>query len=505
MKKICAIYTRKSTDERLDMEFNTLDAQRESCEAYITSQKSEGWMASKEKYDDGGFSGGSLERPALKRLLDDIRAGKVHIVVVYKIDRLTRSLMDFAKLVQVFDEYGTTFVSVTQSFNTTTSMGRLTLNVLLSFAQFEREVSGERIRDKIAASKARGMWMGGVPPVGYKIEHRQLVVNPDETKLARHVFDRYLMLGNVRSLKEELDRKGIKSPKRKSLTGKPYGGSSFSRGALYWILKNPAYIGRISHKGKIYQGLHEGIIPFDIWERVQLKLKEQTVERTKQTKRRFMLQGLVYDIEGTLYGPVFTSRHDRQYCYYVSQNIKQDRDHPNNIMARLPGHDLETTIEKALRQEIRRLTAEEEGPVLEHILEHHENIPAHDLVRTCVERISIGLNQMAIRIKTAGFPKLAEKYLSVNVEAHDENFEITVSFKVGKAKKGAIVIRPEGSKDIFDLQPAELKKLIQGVIWREEHFTGKTLTEIARREGCSDAHIGKCIMYSLNQFDSAHK
>ena len=244
---------------------------------YITSQKSDGWVASKEKYDDGGFSGGSLERPALKRLLDDIKAGKVHIVVVYKIDRLTRSLMDFAKLVQVFDEYGTTFVSVTQSFNTTTSMGRLTLNVLLSFAQFEREVSGERIRDKIAASKARGMWMGGVPPIGYKIEHRQLVVNPDEVKLARHIFDRYLALGNVRSLKAELDREGIKSPKRKSLTGKTYGGSSLSRGALYWVLKNPAYIGKISHKGKIHEGLHEGIIPLDTWERVQIKLKEQTV------------------------------------------------------------------------------------------------------------------------------------------------------------------------------------------------------------------------------------
>jgi site-specific DNA recombinase len=175
MKKICAIYTRKSTDERLDMEFNTLDAQREGCEAYILSQKSEGWIASKDKYDDGGFSGGSLERPALNRLLDDIRAGKVHIIVVYKIDRLTRSLMDFAKLVQVFDEYGVTFVSITQSFNTTTSMGRLTLNVLLSFAQFEREVAGERIRDKIAASKQKGMWMGGVAPVGYKIESRQLI------------------------------------------------------------------------------------------------------------------------------------------------------------------------------------------------------------------------------------------------------------------------------------------------------------------------------------------
>jgi site-specific DNA recombinase len=498
MKKICAIYTRKSTDERLDMEFNTLDAQRESCEAYITSQKSEGWVASKEKYDDGGFSGGSLERPALKRLLDDICTGKVHIIVVYKIDRLTRSLMDFAKLVQVFDEYGTTFVSVTQSFNTTTSMGRLTLNVLLSFAQFEREVSGERIRDKIAASKARGMWMGGVPPVGYKIEHRQLVVNKDEIKLARHIFNRYLALGNVRFLKAELDREGIKSPKRKTLTGKPYGGSSFSRGALYWVLKNPAYIGKISHKGKIHQGLHEGIIPFDTWEPVQKKLEEQTVARTEVTKRRHMLQGVIYDSEGTVYSPTFTKRHDRQYCYYISRSFADNKNHPDGIMARLPAHETEAVIEKAVRDQIKNFCAGAEDRTFKYILEHHENIPAYDLVRTCVGRITVSPDLLTIHIKPEGFRKLVDKHLKVCISGIIDDMQITVPFKVGKAKKGAIVIRPEGSKDMFALPPAELKKLIQGVVWREEHFAGKTLTEMAHREGCSDAHIGKCIMTSFD-------
>ncbi len=201
--KNCAIYCRKSSEEGLDMDFNSLDAQRESCEAYIISQKSEGWITSSEKYDDGGFSGGSLKRPALSKLLDDIREGKIQTVVVYKIDRLTRSLMDFSKLVEVFDEYGVTFVSITQSFNTTTSMGRLTLNVLLSFAQFEREVAGERIRDKIAASKAKGMWMGGSPPVGYRIENRQLIINHEEVKTVQRIFNRYLSLGSVRALKEE--------------------------------------------------------------------------------------------------------------------------------------------------------------------------------------------------------------------------------------------------------------------------------------------------------------
>ncbi len=493
MKKICAIYTRKSTDERLDMEFNTLDAQRESCEAYITSQKSEGWVVSKDKYDDGGFSGGSLERPALNRLLDDIRAGKIHIIVVYKIDRLTRSLMDFSKLVQVFDEYGVTFVSVTQSFNTTTSMGRLTLNVLLSFAQFEREVSGERIRDKIAASKARGMWMGGVSPVGYKIEHRQLVVNNDEIKLARYIFDRYLALGNVRSLKEELDRKGIKSPKRKSLTGKPYGGSGFSRGALYWILKNPAYIGKISHKGKIHQGLHKGIIEPDIWERTQLKLKEQTVIRTKQIKRRCMLQGLLYDLEGTIYTPVFASRHGRQYCYYISQNLSQNRSHPHGIMARLPGHEIEAIVEKTIRKGIVKLCGEEEGPVLDHVLKYQDTIPANDLVRTCIGRITVGLNQLIIQVKPLDFKKLIERHLKVNVAGLDTTFDVVVPFLVGKARRGALVIEPEGQKDMFDLPPEKLKKLVQGVVWRDEHFDGMALKDIARREKCSEAYVSTAI------------
>lgn len=504
MKKICAIYTRKSTDERLDMEFNTLDAQRESCAAYITSQKSEGWLASKEKYDDGGFSGGSLERPALKRLLDDIKAGKVHIVVVYKIDRLTRSLIDFSKLVEVFDEHGTTFVSITQSFNTTTSMGRLTLNVLLSFAQFEREVSGERIRDKIAASKARGMWMGGVPPVGYKIEHRQLAVNKDEMKLARHIFERYLALGNVRSLKTELDRQGLKSPNRKSLTGKSYGGFYFSRGALYAILKNPAYIGKISHKGKIHEGLQEGIIPLELWERVQLKLKEQTVSRTQQTKRHSMLQGLLFDSEGTLYSPTFTNRHGRQYCYYISQNLPKNLKEPSKTASRLPAHDLEATVEKALRKQVRRLAGETGSTVLDHILQRHENIPAHDLVRSCIERVSIGVNQLTIRVNTTDFQKLAETHLRVKAEGRNEIFEITVPFKLGKEKRGAIMIKSEGNfKDIFDIPRHQLKKLVQGTIWCEDHFSGKTLKEVSHRANCSDTHVRKSIMRSFKILQSA--
>jgi len=245
----CAIYTRKSSEEGLDQDFNSLDAQHEACAAYIKSQASEGWKLVRERYDDGGISGGTLERPGLQRLLADIAAGHIDIVVVYQVDRLTRSLLDFAKLVEAFDKAGASFVSITQSFNTTNSMGRLTLNMLLSFAQFEREVTAERIRDKIAQSKARGMWMGGTPPIGYRPNGRSLAIVEEDATLIRHIFDRYAELGNVRLLAEELEQAEIWSPVRKAATGRAFGGRPFSRGHLYRILSNPTYIGRIDHGG----------------------------------------------------------------------------------------------------------------------------------------------------------------------------------------------------------------------------------------------------------------
>ena len=256
----CAIYTRKSSDEGLEQSFNSLDAQREACAAYILSQASEGWTALPTIYDDGGISGGTLERPALQRLLGEVAAGRVDIIVVYKVDRLTRSLFDFAKLVELLDKAGTSFVSITQSFNTTTSMGRLTLNMLLSFAQFEREVTAERIRDKLAASKAKGMWMGGVPPLGYAPDGRSLVIVDEHAALIRTIFERYLALGAVRPLEQELLRQGITVPGRTTIGGKPTGGGQFSRGQLYKILSNVSYAGQIGHKDKVYPGLHQAII-----------------------------------------------------------------------------------------------------------------------------------------------------------------------------------------------------------------------------------------------------
>src|SRR5262244_818933 len=251
-RRHCAIYTRKSSEEGLEQEFNSLAAQREACEAYIRSQQHEGWVLARTRYDDGGCSGGNIERPALQQLLADIRAGRIDIVVVYKVDRLTRALADFARLVEIFDKEGVSFVSVTQQFNTTSSMGRLTLNVLLSFAQFEREVTGERIRDKIAASKKKGLWMGGNPPLGYDARGRTLVVNPAEAETIRHIFALYKQFGCVRRVKQEADRLGLRTKRRTTAHGAERGGAPFSRGHLYRLLSNPIYTGRIAHKSHLY-------------------------------------------------------------------------------------------------------------------------------------------------------------------------------------------------------------------------------------------------------------
>jgi site-specific DNA recombinase len=269
----CAVYTRKSSEEGLEQHFNSLHAQREACEAFIRSQHGEGWRLVSTAYDDGGVSGGTIERPALQRLLADIAQGKIDIVVVYKVDRLTRSLTDFAKMVEVFDAHGVSFVAVTQQFNTTTSMGRLTLNILLSFAQFEREVTGERIRDKIAASKRKGLWMGGVTPLGYEVRDRKLVPMPAEAEVVNLIYRQYLDLGSVRQLKQELDHNGIRSKIRTHVNGSSVGGKPFSRGALYALLANPIYVGEIAHKRVRYPGQHEAIVGRATWEAVQQRLQ----------------------------------------------------------------------------------------------------------------------------------------------------------------------------------------------------------------------------------------
>ena len=318
----CAIYTRKSTEEGLDQDFNSLDAQREACDAYIQSQRSLGWMVVPKQYDDGGISGGTLERPALKMLLADIEAGRVDLIVVYKVDRLTRSLMDFSKIIETFDAKDVSFVSVTQQFNTANSMGRLTLNMLLSFAQFEREVTAERIRDKIAASKRKGMWMGGLPPLGYDVRDKKLIVNQDEATIVRQLFGHYLELKSVRRLKIEADRLKFKT-KRRVRKDRETGCKSFTRGHLYYLLHNPIYVGETAHKGEVFPGQHEAIIDRYIWDEVQRLMKEQAPERASKVNinRRCLLTGLVFDETGDRLCPSYAKKDGRIHAYYISKRL----------------------------------------------------------------------------------------------------------------------------------------------------------------------------------------
>ena len=347
----CAIYTRKSSDEGVEQEFNSLDAQREACEAYIVSQRHAGWVALSDMYDDGGVSGGTMERPALKRLLEDIKAGKVQIVVVYKVDRLTRSLADFAKIVDIFDAHNASFVSVTQQFNTTTSMGRLTLNMLLSFAQFEREIAGERIRDKIAASKKKGMWMGGNVPLGYDVKDRKLTVNEPEASTVRLIFRRYAELGSVALLKAELDRLVIVSKRREGAGGRLAGGQHFSRGALYLMLQNRTYRGDIVHQGEAYAGQHEAILDPELWQIVQNKLAGHRQERALAVgaEAPSLLAGLIVDADGSRMTPTHATKKAKRYRYYVSASLLAG-DHPQAQKGmRVPAGDIEALVLDRLR------------------------------------------------------------------------------------------------------------------------------------------------------------
>jgi site-specific DNA recombinase len=324
--KRCAIYTRKSSEEGLDQHFNSLDAQREACEAYVLSQAGEGWTALPARYDDGGYSGGTMERPALRQLLEDIGRGLVDIVVVYKIDRLTRSLPDFARIVERFDARDVSFVSVTQAFNTTSSMGRLTLNVLLSFAQFEREVTGERIRDKIAASKAKGMWMGGLPPLGYDLpasNTRVLQVNEAEAETVRHIFKRYIQLRSAYRLLEELERDGIRSKARVTRKGDWIGNQPFTRGALYHLLRNRIYVGEIVHKDQCYPGQHTAIVDRKLFDAVQASLAGDRKVRQRKAQTEYPYSGKLFDAAGNkLVRTHSRGARGRTYCYYVPSHLQ---------------------------------------------------------------------------------------------------------------------------------------------------------------------------------------
>ena len=415
----CAIYTRKSSEEGLDMAFNSLDAQRDACAAYIASQKSEGWVALPGRYDDGGFSGGTLERPALRRLLADIEAGRIDIVVVYKIDRLSRSLMDFAKLVEVFDRHNVTFVSVTQSFNTTTSMGRLTLNILLSFAQFEREVIGERIRDKFAASRARGMWMGGHPPLGYDVRDRKLVVNDVEAAAVHSVFERFLAVGSATTLARTLAAEGMTTKR----------GHPIDKGAVYKLLNNRVYVGEAVHKGTAYPGEHQPIVTRALWDKVHAILAESPRTRAGHTRAQTpaLLKGLIYGPTGAAMSPTHTRRGDKLYRYYVSQSVlKLGKD--ACPVGRVPAAEIEAAVVDQLRgllrsPEIIVATWRAARPQIDGLSEAEvrealegldplwdELFPAEQarIVQLLVARVDVGVARLKVRLRVQGLARMVQ-------------------------------------------------------------------------------------------------
>jgi site-specific DNA recombinase len=352
----CAIYTRVSTDQGLEQEFNSLDAQREASEAYIKSQAHEGWMCLKDQYDDGGFSGGSLERPALQRLLADIRDNKLDVIVVYKVDRLTRSLADFAKLVELFDAHGVSFVSVTQSFNTTSSMGRLTLNVLLSFAQFEREVTGERIRDKIAASKKKGMWMGGVVPLGYRVENRKLVVDEAQAEDIRLIFELYIRHQSFTAVIRDLEARGIRSRQKLQRSEQTL---PFSKGALMYLLSNRIYLGEIVHRGKPYMGEHDAIVSKELFETVQSIRKANGARQPNGHHNSFaLLAGLIFDDKGNRMTPVHVNKGGVRYRYYQSWVLAQGRKKDAGSVHRVPAAEVEQVVMDAIAKHLKQAPAD---------------------------------------------------------------------------------------------------------------------------------------------------
>jgi DNA invertase Pin-like site-specific DNA recombinase len=519
----CAVYTRKSTDEGLDQTFNSLDAQREASLAYIASQRGEGWRPIATHYDDGGFSGGNMERPALQRLLSDIAAGLVDVVVVYKVDRLTRSLSDFAKIVERFERHGVSFVSVTQQFNTTTSMGRLTLNVLLSFAQFEREVTGERIRDKIAASKRKGMWMGGTVPLGYEAKDRSLVVNPQEAKLVRLIFQRYTQLKSVHALKAWLDAQDYRSKRRTSRTGKVSGGAKFSRGALYMLLQNLIYLGEIVHKGQPHKGTHTAIIGPALWKRAQALLVENRNGNATRAwaKEPSLLTGLVFDHHGTRLTPSHACKGSRRYRYYVSGPTTRG----GGRGLRIPAHDLERPVIGALLRLLRdkvelvktmatfRLDQSQQAHIsrsAEALARAWEEMTISDrlaMLTRMVSKIVVDEREVSITIARRGLLEaLAARDPELDIpptstQSPDRRpYQISVKASLQRCGGERRVIFPAGVAATAAPQPnaALIKAVARAHVWREMLLSGKarSLDDIATAAEVSSRYVREIIHLS---------
>ena len=513
----CAIYTRKSSEEGLEQEFNSLQAQREACEAFIASQRHEGWVCVRADYDDGGFSGATMDRPALRRLLADVAAGRVDTVVVYKIDRLTRSLADFAKIVEILDARGASFVSVTQQFNTTTSMGRLTLNILLSFAQFEREVIGERIRDKIAASKRKGMWMGGIPPLGYRAQDGKLVAIESEAEIVRIIFRRYAALGSVRLLKDELEARGIKSKSWTSASGHLIGGKPFSRGALYLMLQNRLHRGEIVHRGRYYPGEHTPIIDKPLWDAVQAQLATNTAERNSgsRTPQPSLLAGILFDGDGNRMTPTRATKKGTRYRYYVSRPLITADKTDGSAALRIPAGEIEQAVTNRMQQWLvdpgrvyqairladpsaqRRLIARaaEIGKSWSELLATRQRA----FLTTLIERIDVGSDRIDIHFRPTRLQMLLDIAAPPLSSATDEIQILSVPIELRRSGQ-EIKMLIEGTDPFATAKPDT--RLIKLLIRARRFNTslarsdGVPFSELAKQEGVSPSYFTRLLRLS---------
>ena len=514
-KRLCAIYTRKSSDDGLEQSFNSLDAQREACAAYINSQKHEGWEAVPTAYDDGGYSGGSIERPGLQQLLQDIEAGKINIIVVYKIDRLTRSLIDFAKMVELFDRHKVTFVSITQQFNTTTSMGRLTLNVLLSFAQFEREVAGERIRDKIAASKAKGIWMGGYIPVGYECQDRKLSPKADDAQMVKFIFNRYLELGSVLKLQEDLKGQGIRIPATMTKRGKFKDARSYNMNSLYNLLKNPIYIGQIKHRDKVYLGQHQPIIEKSIWNKVQNLLNQNYVnnEHSLKAQSPSLLAGKIFDIDGNYFASVHGNKNKRRYHYYINKNLKYKEVVAVNGIRRLPSQELDDLVESeflkllstvSISKNFNRLDIDRLRLLIKEsneLLKNWSNLnlnARHLKIRCSLVKVIVSPNEVTLNWDR-------QHFLNVVMDLNEmlqplissQNIKVIIPLKLVQIKQRNKLIVGDINHE-KSLSPALIADVCKAYVWNQELVQRKyaTVKELAADQGKDHTYVSAMLRFA---------
>jgi site-specific DNA recombinase len=483
----CAIYTRVSTDHGLDQEFNSLDAQYEAASAYIKSQAHAGWTLIRSRYDDGGYSGGSTDRPDLQKLLDDIRSRKIDVIVVYKVDRLTRSLADFAKLVELFDAHGVSFVSVTQQFNTTTSMGRLTLNVLLSFAQFEREVTSERIRDKIAASKRKGLWVGGTLPLGYEMKDGKIAIVEAEAELVRSIFRRYFELGSVNELLRDLRERNIRTKTRQLSTGATRGGIPFGRGALYYLLGNHFYIGEVKYRNEILPGEQPPIMDRALFESVRQKSLAQWSHRTVvRNKSDYLLTGLVFDDAGHRMVPTHATKAGVRYRYYVSTPFLhgEAKTASAGSVSRIPAADIEDTVVKSLKEHL----AANQGKSAIGTLPLED---CGDLTRLVAE-IVVHKDELVVRLKSDNTDEASDC-------PDDRSFSIPWQKPPSKRSRQILLPHNASRSDVrpeqFERRARLVSAIARGRRWLDDVVSGRitTIAELCTREKCSVRQVNMTI------------